>query len=48
MCSSKQSLGEVLSKMTALESLEKENKAQQCPESLYLLLALVNVENQWA
>lgn len=48
MYSSKQSLGEVLSKMTALESLEKENKAQQFPESLYLLLVLVHDENQWA
>lgn len=43
MCSSKQSLDEVLGKITALE---KQNKAQCCPESSYLLLAAVNVEIQ--
>lgn len=45
MCSSKQSLGEVLSKITGLD---RQNKTQPCPESSYLLLASVNVENQRA
>lgn len=45
MCSLKQSLSEVLSKIA---DLDKQDKTQQCAESLYLLLALVHVENQLA